>query len=328
MDDLVRFYRECGPLGHIRNFNDKNHSIVIIEMRRVIVSGAVEFEVLRLKESDISPWLSAKTSRPGTRVVFQLLQLAEKTDVDTSYKYLDISQNNFDTVLRKFHLQSLLDYGTTASQVFASATEGAGDSLCTFSVIHVDDYFAMFYRHDHTMELTRGVCWTNDHIGTCLERALDYHRICAGHPLLLNLCMAQALNIATDSRLCTINDEISSIEIRTGFKVWLLAHCKPADSDLHTLSARATGNSTSVAAHRRANRVVKQLLGSVAAFHSHSLSTVDVTDEATKKICDHALLLSQRSDSQLDLLEFLATRVDNQLTAVSVKQSFGDRCMD
>ena len=320
MDDLVRYYRECGSPMPENTFNDANDEITVIELARHGPDGPIQHEILKLSGALRDTWMAAETSRADKMVLLQLLQLKIEKDMQPQRWRLDISKANFDAVVRKFDLDNAIGYGCSTLEVCDQFSDSHRDSKWTSFSLHSGHYFAQYHKFRSDTRMNQGIYWTYPHLLSFMQQAVVHQRVLADHPFYLSLCTAVALGAMTDSRLSFIQHEIASIEHRTGFNVWIRDSVRPAEGDYSTLSAKASGYASSLAGNKRMTRMTRSVLTMFDRCAATHASTVrGVCRRRAETVAARVDLLLHRSESQLNFIDVLIARAQNQSNAVSRK---------
>jgi hypothetical protein len=318
MNDLVRCYQGCNSQQQDLVFNDNNDEITVIELTRGEIGGPVQCSVLRIHGEEKNAWITADTAHCDRLVLLQLLQVRLNNWIKSARGQLDISKDNFNSIVTKFDLHDLIAYGQASVQSFGHVAESDGNDSSIHTSIHIDDYFAQFHKVHSNTRAMQGIYWAGERVLPFLHDAVTQQCALANHPFFLNLCTAIAFEIAITSRLSSMSELIAGIEHRTGFKIWDLHRFQPVKGSYSAISAITSGYATSLAANKRLNRLTKCILMS---FDRHKSAQINATGRLEQHqvsfVASRIDLLLQQNEIQLILIDFLTTRVQNQLTAVS-----------
>lgn len=323
MNDLVCCYQGYNSKQQDLLFNDINDEITVIELTRSAAGGPVQWIVLRIQGAEKDAWISKDTAHSDRIVLLQLLQVCLDDENQSERGRLDINRHNFHAIISKFDLDDIVAYGKSSVQSFGQISESDGKNDSTFTAVHITDYFVQFHKCHGGSGATRGIYWAGQRVLPFLQNAIIQQRALARHPFFLNLCTTIAFEIAIATRLSSMSELIAGIEYRTGFKIWDL-HCfQPVEGSHSAISAMTSGYATSLAANKRLNRLTRCILMS---FDKHSNAQADVVGRLEQHqinlFVSQVDLLLQQNETQLILIDYVTTRIQNQLTAVSYNDGF------
>jgi hypothetical protein len=237
---------------------------------------------------------------------------------DRSSYCLDISEENYKLLIRHFGLQTCLNYAhssPTSFDVVPTYRDGAINGFqCSLFLAH---FFGMYLTYDAQSTLAQGICWTGEKLMPLIQSALLHLKQLAQHPHYALLASSATFNTYHDYRIAAVNEEVASVEKRTGYRGWDVIAYDPAKGSFNELSARMSGLIISLSANRRLNSIAAEMLATTEMQDLRSsFNSWGIPPPTISSFEDHVRTIQRRMRVQNTSIELVITRVKNQLTAV------------
>ena len=232
---------------------------------------------------------------------------------------LDISEKNYNHVLDTFGLRDYTRYAGSTRLTFDVIPRFENGKVCGFyASLFYDHFFGLYTSYSEASGLTLGLCWGGENILPAFVASISNLRSLASQPGFFLLATAAALNFHLSYRLPTMDVCVSQVEKSTGYMGWDMSAYESANGSLSDLSATMSGYRTSLAAGRRVSKACDEILSKVGSDKCLISGYVPLKSNSTEDMFTaHHVTLLRRVRMQNIHIEFLFSRIDNQLTAVS-----------
>ncbi|KAL9113765.1 MAG: hypothetical protein Q9227_002210 [Pyrenula ochraceoflavens] len=260
MEGFVNFFSQHPGVVPPTDFNDANDGVDVIEIwstkdeipNRVVSS--------RIPSRDLSAWLQNSCS-PCEGLLVRLITVRLIT-TRNPYR-LDVGSEVIDQALKAFRLERCYKFAHSTAMTFDVVTEG-GYSLDSYSVeylsLFVAHFFGLYVVVDPNVGFTRGLIWTASRQMDLFHDALINLRPLASHAQYALVAAGAPFNAYHNFRLGQVSMEVSNVEKRTGYQGWDMIAYPGAKGSISELSAKMSGLATSLAANKRLNKMVDEIL--------------------------------------------------------------------
>ena len=311
MDHLLDFYAENQVAVPEHDFNCENNDIEVLDAFADPNTPA-QCVVSRQTTQSLPNWM--RPSNVSGRQSFFKIVLVPVFKTRDPYRF-DIKEENFDFVMKGFGLERLRRFAHASDMNFDIIPKTDRDTVCGFLCsIFIVHFVGLYMMYDHRAGPMKCVCWATITQLSRLRTAFIRFKDMAQHPFYLLFCAAIAFNSYQDYRLSKVHNSVSSLERRTGYHAWTSIAFPTAQGSFSELSAGMSGSATSLATSERLVRMVEEILN---ALDDVSLLSGQIDSQSCRMIDTHVKVIRRRLKVQLVLIDLLASRVQNQLTAVS-----------
>lgn len=313
MEGLMDFNSQHPGFVAPNDFNSANEAINVMEVISTSHDAAPKIESRRISVHDLSVWLR-NPCRSGERTLMTLV-LVPLINTRNPYRF-DVNQEAFEQVLKKFGLERLYSFAHTTGMTFDVIPNTPGsqdpDGLNYYSIF-LEHFFGLYMVDDPATGSQRGMLWTAPRPMELFRDAIINLQPLARHPYFVMLAASVAFNAYHNYRLGETNFQISTVEKRTGHQGWDMIAFPSAEGEFSSLSAKMSGLATTLAANRRLNGMVDEILKVLG-------DTFHLPDGVEHGVCvsfeTHRKFLQRRLSIQQLHIDLLMSRVQTQLTAV------------
>lgn len=312
MKDLMQFYAEKGSnLPH--GFNNGKDQFEVFEALQNGENGAIGLE----RSQQGCDWIDTvkQTSALSRKEALLRIILIPLTN-PRAYRF-DIKEEIFILLFRQLNLKQLYRIAhTSPMSIDVIPTYDTQGAMSGFSCsLFIDTYVGLYFTHHHCSGLTHGICWATPTLLSHLQDALISLQGLARHPHYILLCIALAFNSSDETHLIKAHQYVGSVEKRTSYHGWDVGEYRSAEGSFSELSAKTSGFATALTATKRLDNVIDEILG-ILEDTSLVSSALDV--KLLRAFEAHVKTLRMRTATQHKHVDFLLSRVQHQLTAVSI----------
>ena len=321
MEGLMNMYNRFHPMVPGLGFNNKHDSIsfttVTHDPRDERVNTTHRKSASR-EELEVS-----LRQCPLTRKVAACLVNVPVTKGMNPY-YLEIAEEDYKHVLNRLGIwqPAVCAYSSDLTFDLVPWTED-GEIRGFYASIFMKRLFGLYMVYDERDDSSRGICWGGQNVLPGFIDALVALQSVALQPGYFLLCAAGALNLHLSRRLPLMAADVAAVEKRTGYQGWDMTAHPTAEGSLPELSARMSGDATSMAAGQRVSKVSKEILSAIEGHGSLIDGNVPLHPGPSRVIFQiHYATIKRRIKLQDIYIDFILARIQTQLTAVSIKLSW------
>lgn len=231
---------------------------------------------------------------------------------------MEMQAEQFAQLIDVLGLRRTYDFAHTNPSTFDIVPLQEEDMFADFECsAFISRFLGLYFRHQ-SFKSTQGVIWCNERMLNYFETAAQDMMDLAQHPLYALLATIVSLASHVDHTSTRIHSEIRKVEQRTGHHDWEALTVAAAQGSLAAVSARVSGNATSLASARRMVKLLCEMLALVKQS-SESANTQASPPSSTSHYHiepTYFTILSRRFQNMLIQLDLLEARVNIQLTAV------------